>query len=56
MEELTNEEQGRQGLYTHRFKALWEQYLWLKEAREYRKNTIGLNPAPEGKAMIEEFK
>ena len=56
MADLTKEEQERLGLYTHRFKALWEQYFWLKEAREHKKNTIGLDPTPEEKAMIGEFK
>ena len=56
MEELTNEEQERLGLYSNRFKALWEQYFMLKEAREHRKNTIGLDHTPEEKSMIEELK
>ena len=56
MDELTNEEQERLDLYTHRFKALWYKYFWLKEAHEHRKNTIGLDPTPEEKIKIEEFK
>jgi|TARA_B110000914_G_C15167702_1_gene311357 hypothetical protein len=33
MADLTKEEQERLGLYTHRFKALWDKYFWLlKEA------------------------
>ena len=56
MEELTKEEHERLGLYTHRFKALWDNYFWLKEAQEHRKNTIGLDPTPEEKIMIEEYK
>ena len=54
---LTKEEQERLGLYTHRFKALWDKYFWLlKEAHQHRKNTIGLDPTPEEKIKIEEFK
>ena len=56
MEELTNEEQERLGLYTHRFKALWDKYFWLKETHEHRKNTIGLDPTPEEKIKMEECK
>ena len=36
MEELTKEEQERLGLYTHRFKALWDNYFWAKEQIEHR--------------------
>ena len=56
MEEYTNEEQERLDLYTHRFKALWDKYFWLKEAHEHRKNTIGLDPTPEEKIKMEECK
>ena len=56
MEELSKEEQERLGLYTHRCKALWDNYFWQMEAREHRKNTIGLDPTPEEKIKIEEFK
>ena len=56
MEELTNEEQERLDLYTHRFKALWDKYFWLKEAHEHRKNTIGLDPTTEEKIKMEECK
>ena len=49
MEELTKEEQERLGKYTHRYKALWDNYFWQMEAREHRKNTIGLDPTPEEK-------
>ena len=56
MEELTNEEQERLYLYTHRFKALWDKYFWLKEAHEHRKNTIGLDPTTEEKIKMEECK
>ena len=42
--------------YTGRFQALWNQYFWLKEAHEHRKNTIGLESTPEEKKMIKEFK
>ena len=49
MEELTKEEQERLGKYTHRYKALWDRYFWLKEAHEHRKNTIGLESTPEEK-------
>ena len=56
MEELTKEEQERLGKYTHRYKALWDRYFWLKEAHEHRKNTIGLESTPEEKKMIKEFK
>ena len=56
MGKLTKEEQERLGKYTHRYKALWDRYFWLKEAHEYRKNTIGLESTPEEKKMIKEFK
>ena len=56
MDELTKEEQERLGKYTHRYKALWDRYFWLKEAHEHRKNTIGLESTPEEKKMIKEFK
>ena len=54
MGKLTKEEQERLGKYTHRYKALWDRYFWLKEAHEHRKNTIGLDPTPEEEKMIEE--
>ena len=56
MEKLTKEEQERLGLYTGRFQALWDNYFFRMEAREHRKNTIGLDPTPEEKIMIEEHK
>ena len=56
MKKLTEEEQERLGKYTHRYKALWDRYFWLKEAHEHRKNTIGLESTPEEKKMIKEFK
>ena len=56
MGKLTEEEQERLGKYTHRYKALWDRYFWLKEAHEHRKNTIGLESTPEEKKMIKEFK
>ena len=56
MEELTKEEQERLGKYTHRYKALWNNHFFQMEARENRKNTIGLDPTPEEKIKIEEFK
>ena len=56
MEELTKEEQERLGKYTHRYKALWDNYFWQMEAREHRKDTIGLDPTPEEKIKIEEYK
>ena len=56
MEELINEEQERLDIYTHRFKDIWDNYFWQMEAREHRKNTIGLDPTPEEKIKIEEFK
>ena len=56
MGKLTEEEQERLGKYTHRYKALWDRYFWLKEAHEHRKNTIGLDSTPEEKIMIEEYK
>ena len=56
MEELTKERQERLGKYTHRYKALWDNYFWKLEAREHRKNTIGLDPTPEEKIKIEEYK
>ena len=33
--------------YTGKFQALWNQYFWLKEAREHRIKTIGLEETPE---------
>ena len=56
MEELTKEEQERLGKYTHRYKALWDNYFWKMEAHEHRKNTIGLASTPEEKIKIEELK
>ena len=56
MADLTKEEQERLGLYTHRFKALWDNCFWQMEALEHRKNTIGLDPTPEEKIKIEEYK
>ena len=56
MEELINEEQERLDIYTHRFKALWDNYFQQMEAREHRKNTIGLDPTPEEKAMLEDYR
>ena len=56
MEKLTKEEQERLGLYTGRFQALWDNYFFRMEAREHKKDTIGLDPTPEGKIMIEEHK
>ena len=56
MDELTKEEQERLGKYTHRYKALWNNHFFQMEAREHRKNTIGLDPTPEEKIKIEEFK
>ena len=56
MEKLTKEEQERLGLYTGRFQALWDNHFFQMEAREHRKNTIGLDPTPEEKIMIEEHK
>ena len=56
MADLTKEEQERLGLYTHRFKALWNNHFYQMEAREHRKNTIGLDPTPEEKIKIEELK
>jgi len=54
MEKITKEEQKRLGKYTHRYKALWDRYFWLKEAHEHRKNTIGLKSTPVEKRMIRE--
>ena len=56
MADLTKEEQERLGLYTHRFKALWKNHFYQMEAREHRKNTIGLAPTPEEEIKIEEYK
>ena len=56
MAKLTKEEQERLGKYTHRYKALWDRYFWLKEAHEHRKNTICLESTPEEKKLIKEFK
>ena len=56
MGKLTEEEQERLGKYTHRYKALWDRYFWLKEAHAHRKHTIGLESTPEEKKMIKEFK
>ena len=55
MGKITKEEQERLGKYTHRYKALWDRYFWLKEAYEHRKNTIGLESTPEEKKMIKEL-
>ena len=55
MGELTEEEQERLGKYTHRYKALWDRYFWLKEAREHRIKTIGLEETPEEEAMRLDF-
>ena len=54
MEELSEEEKFEK--FTHKYKALWDRYFWLKEAREHRKDTIGLDPTPEEKIKIEEYK
>ena len=54
MKKLTKEEQERLGKYTHRYKALWDRYFWLKEAHEHRKNTIGLESTPEEKRIMKE--
>jgi len=56
MKKLTEEEQERLGKYTHRYKALWNNHFWQMEAREHRKNTIGLESTPEEKKMIKEFR
>ena len=56
MEELTKEEQERLGKYTHRYKALWNNHFFQMEAREHRKNTIGLDPTPEERIKIVEYK
>ena len=56
MDELTKEEQERLVKYTHRYKALWDNYFWKLEAREHRKNTIGFDPTPEEKILMEEYK
>ena len=37
--------------YTGKLQALWNQYFWLKEAREYRIKTIGLEETTEEKAL-----
>ena len=37
--------------YTGKFQGLWDQYFWLKEAREHRIKTIGLEETPGEKAM-----
>ena len=42
--------------YTGRFQALWNNHFFQMEAREHRKNTIGLDPTPEEKIKIEEYK
>ena len=55
MEKLTKEEQERLGLYTGRFQGLWDNYFFRMEAREHRKDTIGLDPTPEEKIKMEEF-
>ena len=51
MEELTNEERKKLGLYSHWFMALWGNYFWAKEQIEHRGKTIGLAETPEEKAM-----
>ena len=56
MEKLTKEEQERLGLYTGRFQALWDNHFFQMEAREHRKNTIGLDPTPEEKIKIKEHR
>ena len=56
MEKLTKEEQERLGLYTGRFQAIWDNHFFQMEAREHRKNTIGLDPTLEEKIKIEEYK
>ena len=53
MEELSEEEKFAK--FTHKYKALWDQYFWLKEAREHRERTIGLEETPEEKAMRLDF-
>ena len=42
--------------YTGRFQALWNNHFHQMEAREHRKNTIGLDPTPEEEIKIEELK
>ena len=42
--------------YTGRFQALWNNHFFQMEAREHRKNTIGLDPTPEERIKIEEYK
>ena len=42
-------------IYTGKFQALWDQYFWLKEARENRIKTIGLEEIPEEEAMRLDF-
>ncbi len=54
MGKITKEEKERLGKYTHRYKALWDRYFWLKEAHEHRKNTIGLESTPEEKRIMKE--
>ena len=49
MEELSEEEKFEK--FTHKYKALWDRYFWLKEAREHRERTIGLEETPEEKEM-----
>ena len=56
MEKLTKEEQERLGLYTGRFQALWDNHFFQMEAREHRKNTIGLDSTPEEKIKIKEHR
>jgi hypothetical protein len=51
MENLDEDEQERLKQYTGRFKALWENYIWQKEAIEHRKNAIGMEETPEEEAM-----
>ena len=41
--------------YMGKFQALWNQYFWLKEARENRIKTIGLEETPEEEAMRLDF-
>ena len=67
MEEISKEEQERQievgqmteeekfEKFTHKYKALWDRYFWLKDAREHRERTIGLEETPEEKAMRLDF-
>ena len=38
--------------YSGKFQSLWNQYCWLKEAREHRIKTTDMEETPEEKTLI----